>query len=118
MPVIRISQVKSGQTVLSDVRDRSGRVLLSSDSELTDESIKIIKSWGVAEVDVADDDLGTGQDSRVDDTDPVKLENAEVELSKRFRFLNKNHPFTKELYRLCLKRALSGQDVVDDNKCV
>ncbi|MDH5518377.1 MAG: hypothetical protein OEY36_11270 [Gammaproteobacteria bacterium] len=115
MSVIRISQVVSGQVVISDVKDRSGRVLLAAGTGLSDESIKIIKSWGVAEVDVELTDRQTKQDSNIGETDPVKLENAEIELSKRFRFLNKNHPFTCELFRLCLQRTLSVPEVPDDN---
>ncbi|MDH5392855.1 MAG: hypothetical protein OEY11_06670 [Gammaproteobacteria bacterium] len=116
MSVIRVSHVKAGQIILSDVKDRSGRVLLPAGSELTHENIKIIKSWGVAEADV-DADLhepATRSDFQLADIDSKQLEHVEIVLAKRFRFLNKNHPFTEELYRLCLRRELLSAGLIDD----
>jgi len=118
MALIRISNVKPGQVVAADVKDRSGRILLSANTELTSDNIKIIKSWGVVEIDVQGELNGTSVDSGLEKVNPEQLQAIELELSKRFRFLNKSHPFIHELFEVCLRRKLSArglsQEIIDD----
>lgn len=113
MALIRISKTQPGQMVAADVKDRSGRTLLSANSELTEENIKIIKSWGVVEIDIAGAISETGADTDLPAIKPEQLQAIELELSQRFRFLNKSHPFIGELFDVCLRRKLSEQGLTD-----
>ncbi|MCK4709101.1 MAG: hypothetical protein KAU21_10830, partial [Gammaproteobacteria bacterium] len=101
MAVIRISRIKPDQEVAIDVKDRSGRVLLSAGTKLTEKTIKIIKSWGVMEIDVLGDVAETENNIEHSNIDTGAFQLLELELSNRFRFLNKNHPFISELYDIC-----------------
>ena len=109
MPLIRISCIKPDQEVANDVKDRSGRILLSAGTRLTEKTIKIIKSWGVMEIDVLGDVPETTPDVEFSNIDTGIFQSVELELSNRFRFLNKNHPFIQELYDICLQRELAGR---------
>ena len=110
MAVIRISNIKAGQVAASDVKDRSGRTLLATGTELTEKTIKIIKSWGVVEVDIVGDVPEPQFGSDIPEMDPEQLHLIELELSQRFRFLNRSHPFINELYEICLRREISAQE--------
>jgi len=113
MTLIRISNIKPGQIVAADVKDRSGRTLLAANSELTADNIKIIKSWGVVEIDVIGDVNEIDINADLPKINPEQLQAIELELSKRFRFLNKSHPFINELFEICLRRKLSNQGLSD-----
>lgn len=106
MSVIRISNLKAGQVAASDVKDRSGRILLAAGTELTEKNIKIIKSWGVVEADIVGDIPDPEFGSEIPEIDTEKLHQIELELSQRFRFLNRSHPFINELYEVCLRREV------------
>lgn len=110
MAVIRISRIKPDQEVAIDVKDRSGRVLLSAGTKLTEKTIKIIKSWGVMEVDVLGEIAESDNTFERTNIDTGIFQVAELELSNRFRFLNKNHPFISELYDICLQRELAAKE--------
>jgi len=108
MTVIRISNIKVGQVAASDVKDRSGRILLAAGTELTEKTIKIIKSWGVVEADIVGDTAEPEFGSEISEIDADQLHRIELELSQRFRFLNRSHPFINELYEVCLRREVSA----------
>lgn len=113
MALIRISKVKPGQVVAVDVKDRSGRILLKADSVLTEENIKIIKSWGVVEIDVNGDLAEAALDDEMMTVQPEELQQIELGLSQRFRFLNRSHPFIGELYEICLERRLKERGLTN-----
>lgn len=104
MTTIRISQVNAGQQVAADVKDRSGRILLRAGSELTEKNIKIIKSWGVVEIDVTGDLPEAELPHQSGQVTNDKLHAIELDLSKRFRFVNRSHPLIHELFEICLLR--------------
>jgi len=108
MAVIRISNIKVGQVAAADVKDRSGRILLAAGTELTEKTIKTIKSWGVVEADIVGDTAEPEFGSEISEIDAEQLHRIELELSQRFRFLNRSHPFINELYEVCLRREVSA----------
>jgi len=114
MALIRISNIKPGQIVSADVKDRSGRILLAANAELTEDNIKIIKSWGVVEIEVNGEINDAVADPSLTKVNPEQLQDIDLELSKRFRFLNKSHPFIHELFEICLRRQLSAQGLSQD----
>lgn len=113
MVMIRISSIKPGQVVASDVNDRSGRTLLSANTELTEDNIKIIKSWGVVEIDITDDASVSEPDKNIPEINPADRQDLERELSQRFRFLNCNHPLISELFTICLHREIVNRGLSD-----
>jgi len=115
MTPIRISHIKPGQVAASDVKDRSGRTLLAAGTELTEKTIKIIKSWGVVEIDVVGEITESEFGSEITEIDPERLHLIELDLSQRFRFLNRSHPFINELFEICLRREALKQEASGDH---
>jgi hypothetical protein len=102
---IAIENIETGMVLASDVRDRSGRMLLGAGAELTQKHLIIFRTWGVLEVDIA----GRGSDSAAQipaDVDPLELVAAEEALVPLFRYTNRNHPAVIELMRLAALRKV------------
>jgi len=49
---VTISELKPDMVLASDLRDQSGRLLISKGTTLTPKYIKICKMWGVIEADI------------------------------------------------------------------
>ena len=92
-----------------DVRDRSGRILLSAGAEIAEKHIRIFQSWGVTELGVRDAaDLTPVSWPSVDEIDPRRLENAKEEAQRLFCNTDLRVPFMQELFNLVVNRlALS-----------
>jgi hypothetical protein len=102
---IAIENIETGMVLASDVRDRSGRMLLGSGTELTQKHLIIFRTWGVLEVDIA----GRGSDAASQipvDVDPLELAAAEEALVPLFRHTNRGHPAVIELMRLATLRRV------------
>ncbi|MBF0611662.1 MAG: hypothetical protein G8345_07080 [Magnetococcales bacterium] len=54
MAILPLNQVAAGMVVAKDVLDMSGRLLLGRATIVTEKHIKILKTWGITEVHVAD----------------------------------------------------------------
>lgn len=99
MGTVSIENIETGMVLASDVRDRSGRMLLVAGAELTQKHLVVFRTWGVLEADIA------GQGNDVDDkmpadVDPIQLAAAEEALIPLFRHTNRDHPAIMELMRL------------------
>jgi hypothetical protein len=102
---IAIENIEIGMVLASDVRDRSGRMLLGSGTELTQKHLIIFRTWGVLEVDIA----GRGRvaaDQVPADVDLLELAAAEEALIPLFRHTNRGHPAIIELMRLAALRKV------------
>lgn len=99
MGTVSIENIETGMVLASDVRDRSGRMLLVAGVELTQKHLVIFRTWGVLEADIA----GHGNDvadQMPTDVDPIQLAAAEEALIPLFRHTNRDHPAILELMRL------------------
>jgi hypothetical protein len=107
---IAIESIEAGMVLASDVRDRSGRMLLGAGAELTQKHLVIFRTWGVPEVDIA----GRGSDAADQipaDVDPLQLAAAEEALIPLFRNTNLGHPAVIELMRLAALRKVQHADI-------
>ena len=100
---ILLGALKPGMKLAGDVTERSGRVLLKAEIEITEKHLSILKKWGVTEVDA----IGTAEDSPVEEVHPIDpsiLREAEVKAEALFRHTDRKHPAICELLRLCSLR--------------
>ena len=110
MGTVAIENIETGMVLASDVRDRSGRMLLGSGAELTQKHLVIFRTWGVLEADIA----GQGGQTAVQipvDVDPLELAAAEASLASLFRHTNRSHPAVIELMRLAALRKVQHASV-------
>ncbi|MBF0622714.1 MAG: hypothetical protein HQL54_12385 [Magnetococcales bacterium] len=103
MAVYRLQDMQPGMILISDVRDRSGRLLLAKGKDVNARHLNIFKMWGVTEADVevpklsaddGDDDVSVNQDQN------KRLKQAEI----LFRFADPSSPLVKELFRQFVQR--------------
>jgi hypothetical protein len=105
-----INNLTPGMLLGADVRDRSGRLLLKAGTELDDRNIHILRTWGVAEVEIAGADEG-GTDAKVSDiVDPVRFAALERKLAPLFRHSDLNHPAIRELLHMRISREAKYVD--------
>jgi hypothetical protein len=100
-----IKNLTPGMLLGADVRDRSGRLLLKAGTELDDRNIHILRTWGVAEVEIA------GTDAKVSDiVDPERFAALERKLAPLFRHSDLNHPAIRELLHMRISREAKYVD--------
>ena len=111
MANVVIDNLVTGMVVSSDVHDRSGRLLLSAGIKLNDKHLRMFRTWGVVEVDIADGDARKTIQPIAREIDTQRLQALETELKPLFRNTNLAHPAMEELFRLCLlRKALHAAD--------
>ena len=70
MPTLVTEDLAPGMVLDQDVKDRSGRLLVRSGSELTERSLRVLRTWGVVEVRVLEDEQ-TRERQAVDQAHPL-----------------------------------------------
>jgi hypothetical protein len=109
MANIDIAHLQPGMIVNSDVITNLGRLLLPAGTEITGKHLHVFRTWGITEVDIQSD---TEQEITAADTaqiDPVLLQEVETELNELFRHTDREHPFIKKLYSVCITRKVSNE---------
>jgi hypothetical protein len=101
---VPIDNLAAGMLLKSDVRDRSGRLLLPEGSELTEKHLQIFRTWGVLEAEIVGDSDNEAGVQGSDEIDPEALAEAEAHVTSLFMHNNLEHPAIKELLRLCIVR--------------
>jgi HD-like signal output (HDOD) protein len=104
MGVISLNAVKPGMTLAQDVRDRNGRLLIRVGNPLTDGHVRILKIWGVVEIDVVGFDRDEIESVRSAGIDPKILAAAEAQVADLFRHNDPKLPAVAELMRFCTLR--------------
>jgi hypothetical protein len=107
MAVVLLKNLRPGMLVAEDVKDLNGNILIYKGVELEDKHEKILKSWGVSDVEI----LGERMDPIIFDqylnrVDSKDLKQAQDHLNTLFSRSNTGFPPTQMLYRLCLERKL------------
>ena len=91
----------------NNVLDRSGRRLLAAGETVNDRHLRMFRSWGVQEAEVADTDHPENIPAGDSADETARLQAVEAELKPLFRNNNLEHPAMGELFRLCLLRKSS-----------
>ncbi|CAK0765478.1 hypothetical protein CCP3SC15_320014 [Gammaproteobacteria bacterium] len=101
MATVAIDALCIGMVLSAEVRAPDGRMLLRSGTELTARQMEILRTWGIAEVEVE----GTPE-SPAQDVDEASYQYALREILSRFLHLDLRHPAVAMLLRLAaLQRA-------------
>ena len=111
MPTLHTDDLLPGMVAARDVKDRSGRLLLREGCELTERSMKVLRSWGIATVEVQEDEStrakGTDESAKPRrQLDPVLVAKAREEVDTRFVHVEMNHPAAQALYKAIIERAV------------
>jgi hypothetical protein len=105
---VHIENLAEGMVLKCDVCDRSGRMLLPEGVALTEKHFKILKMWGVLEVETTDDqDAANNEPRESAEVDPARLALALDRVQHLFVHNDSEHPAIKELTRICANREAS-----------
>ena len=95
-----------GMVLASDVRDRSGRLLLTGGTELNDRHLYILRTWGIIEAEVAGEEEDPECPELANAISPELWSAIEGEITPFFRHADITHPAMKELLRMrIMKKA-------------
>ena len=100
MGTLALSALKPGMRLSADVLDRNGRKLLSCGDVLTEQSLRVLKIWGVTEAQVEGPDTGDTSSSVPDEIPADLYEAALADTGHRFRHNDASLPVIKELRNL------------------
>jgi HD-like signal output (HDOD) protein len=107
MGYIAVDNLEQGMIVSEDVRDINTRLLLSKGQKIVPKHIRILKIWGVTEVNI----VGAQPERTVDmlTVDPEKEMRAQATLDMVFKHLNLQNQLLSEIYRTSLAYRLQGE---------
>lgn len=118
MGVILVNRLKENMVLSEDVRDLNTRLLLAKDLTIQLKHIRILKMWGITEVNVVTDEPDY-EESTTKEIDPELLERIEESTKYLFQHVDIEHPAMKELFRLSvLLKSQSNIQKTDNKKLV
>ncbi len=98
---LNIEDIEPGMILGAEVKDRTGRVLLSKGTTITEKHISIFKMWGVIDAMIENADKEKIEAKAVAALEPSDLARAQEEVDAIFQFVDtQDHPFIVELKRL------------------
>ncbi|MCB9482021.1 MAG: HDOD domain-containing protein [Desulfobacteraceae bacterium] len=118
MAKIAVAELVPGMIVKYDIEDRNGRVLLNQGAVIESHHLRILKMWGVYEVDITSNEAVTlkqgenaGENSNYD--------SAAEQVNSRFSRSNTSHPCVSQLYKIALSKAMESSlsnlnDIIPD----
>jgi hypothetical protein len=105
MPKIRTDALQEGMVTSADVKNMDDMLLIPSGCALTQKHIRILKTWGVHDVQVEPfGDAQDGENGAAAAVNPEEWARIEQELKSKFWEFNQDEPFYVELLRLVTQR--------------
>jgi len=110
MAYIPIAEIVVGLVVKEDVKDRNGRLILSHGIRIEEKHLRILKTWGIANIAVQSAQESNAQATNANET-LDKSSAAYIEAVKmvrrRFRFNRKKHPLITLLKDMAVKKKMN-----------
>jgi hypothetical protein len=99
---MRLAEIQPGMRLAKDVHDPHGQILIRAGVVLGERQIRALRSWGVTEVGIVQDEDRTDSTIR----DPKAIAEIRRSIDIQFSLSNRDHPMIQALHALCLNRAL------------
>ena len=104
MTLVRVDKLKTGTVLAEEVRDVNSRLLISKGQTLEDKHFRILKMWGIFEVQV--EGAAAGADVEQAPVDAERLAVVSAEMKQIFSEVDMTHPAVKEVVRLSVEYRL------------
>lgn len=114
MGIILVNRLKENMVLSEDVRDLNTRLLLTKDLKIQSKHVRILKMWGITEVNVVTDELDY-EETTTKEIDPESLERIEESTKYLFHHVDLEHPAMQELFRLSVL-SKSRHDIYKTDK--
>jgi len=99
MGIIHVDRLKTNMVLSEDVRDMNTRLLLAKGLRIQSKHIRVLKMWGITEVNVVTDEHDD-EETTTKEIDPELLERIEESTKYLFQHVDLEHPAMQELFRL------------------
>lgn len=109
MAKIGINELCEGMIVDETVSDVRGTILLQKGTTITQGGIRILKTWGVLEINIDEASAAEHRVSHSAQLDPDSLKKASVETAILFQYADRNNAFVNELMRLATHRIAQSR---------
>lgn len=106
--------IQPGMVLADDIYDFQGRFILGKGVELNEKHLRIIKTWGLTEISIVDEEGPPPAVPEADSPYPQLTQRIEDYLRSRLRFNNFDNPVITELVRCCSTRLLKSHNTVDE----
>jgi HD-like signal output (HDOD) protein len=103
METVDFDKLKPGMVLARDLFHSDGRLLLSKGLQLDSTHLRVLKIWGIGTVEIEDVSIDSSP-STLEEISPAVLNEAEDLTKKHFSHANVDHPFLRELFRICVQR--------------
>ena len=109
MASLDIDSLTPGMKAGKDVIEASGQVLLRAGTEITEKHLRVLRSWGIQQVEIEGPKPPDTEDTLLAKATPAMLETARAAVDSRFRHTDATHPAIAELRRLATRVELRAQ---------
>lgn len=106
MGIINLEDIQVDMVLASDIKDRTGRVLLAGGSKISEKHLRVFRMWGITEADIQGIEKDEIAANIVAQLDPLLVQEAEDKTQERFLHADMENPFSKELFRLMIIRSV------------
>ncbi len=110
MSLVKVDKLVNGMVLNQDVFDSNSRLLLAKGQEIEDKHIRIMKMWGIFEVDI-DGISGEGDENR-ESIDSKQLVAVAEQVKLLFRGVDITHPAMNEIVKNCIEYRLRFNEPV------
>ena len=106
MGIINLEDIQVDMVTASDIKERSGRVLLAEGSKISEKHLRVVRMWGITEADIKGVEKEELTATVASQLDQNLLREVEIQTRERFCHVDMEHPFIKELFRILLLRLV------------
>ena len=110
MALVRVDKLTAGAVLAEEVRDVNARLLISRGQALEEKHFRILKMWGIFEVQVEGEAVGPDEEQAPVDTE--RLDEVSNEIKRIFSAVDMTHPAVKEVVRLSIEYRLNRPGIV------
>jgi len=107
MKNIKLDEIGAGMVLARDVKGRFGRRLLVAGNVVTEQHLKIFKSWGITEIIVEKNRVDSEAGLKKQAEAPAHYDRIERRMKGLFKFNDIKHPAVRELFQISLNRNLN-----------
>jgi hypothetical protein len=109
MASLDIDSLTPGMKIGKDVIEASGQVLLRTGTEISEKHLRVLRSWGIQQVEIEGPKPPDNEDALVARATPAMLAGAQAAVDERFHHTDSEHPAIAELRRLAVLAELRAQ---------
>ena len=106
MALLDIDSLTPGMKIGKDVIETSGQVLLRIGTEITEKHLRVLRSWGVQQVEIEGPKPPDAEANLLSRATPAMLAEAQTLVDEHFLHTDAAHPAIAELRRLSILAEL------------